>query len=213
MMFLRYSIYALLIFCANSVAEEYVDTIDKQQTILVVGDSLSAAYGIEPEQGWVSLLDKRLEQYSENINWNVVNASVSGETTSGGLARLAELLHDHQPDICIIALGANDGLRGQPIKLMERNLIEMIDACHRYGESLLVGMKLPPNYGEKYASMFYEAYTRVAKETDIDHVPFMLEDIALEDSYFQEDGLHPTAYAQPLILDTIWTTLEVSLLK
>ena len=180
----------------------------RENTILVLGDSLSAAYGIEIERGWVNLLQNRIDNYSEDQQWNVVNASVSGETTAGGLARLPALLQKHQPMLCIIELGANNGLRGQSTALMQQNLEEMIKQCSLSGTSILLGIKLPPNYGEKYTQAFHQVYSDLANVCDIPLVPFLLEGIALKDEYLQADRLHPTAQAQPIILDNVWPTLE-----
>lgn len=179
----------------------------KDNTILVLGDSLSAAYGIEIERGWVNLLRDRLDNYSEDQQWNVVNASVSGETTAGGLARLPDLIAQYQPVLCIIELGANNGLRGQSTSLMQSNLDQMVKHCDAPGTSLLIGIKLPPNYGEKYTQAFHQIYLDVANENKIPLVAFLLEGIALQDEYLQADRLHPTVEAQPLILDNVWPTL------
>jgi acyl-CoA thioesterase-1 len=180
----------------------------KDNTILVLGDSLSAAHGIEIERGWVNLLRNRIDNYSEDKQWNVVNASVSGETTAGGLARLPLLIEEYQPVLCIIELGANNGLRGQPTTFMQQNLEEMVKQCSVSGTSLLLGIKLPPNYGEKYTQAFHQVYSDVANGCDIPLVPFLLEGIALKDEYLQADRLHPTAEAQPIILENVWSTLE-----
>lgn len=177
---------------------------DRDNTILVLGDSLSAAYGIEIEQGWVNLMRTRLDNYSEDGQWNVVNASVSGETTAGGLARLPNLIEKHQPVLCIIELGANNGLRGQPTSIMQDNLQQMISLCESTGTSLLLGIKLPPNYGDKYTQAFHRVYLDLAEKNKILLVPFLLHGIALEDKYLQADRLHPTAEAQELILDNVW---------
>ncbi len=180
----------------------------KDNTILVLGDSLSAAYGIQIDHGWVNLLRNRLDNYSEDRQWNVVNASVSGETTSGGLARLPNLIEKYHPVLCIIELGANDGLRGQSTSLMQENLEQMVKQCNSTGTSVLLGIKLPPNYGEKYTQAFHQVYSDLAKQCDIPLVPFLLEGIALKDEYLQADRLHPTTEAQPIILDNVWPTLE-----
>lgn len=180
----------------------------KDNTILVLGDSLSAAYGIEIELGWVNLLRNRIANYSEDQQWNVVNASVSGETTAGGLARLPHLIEKFQPVLCIIELGANNGLRGQSTTLMQQNLEEMVKQCSVSGTSILLGIKLPPNYGEKYTKAFHQVYADVANACDIPLVPFLLEGIALKDDYLQADRLHPTAESQPIILENVWPTLE-----
>lgn len=180
----------------------------KQNTILVLGDSLSAAHGIEIEQGWVNLLRNRLQNYNENRQWNVVNASISGETTTGGLARLPKLIEIYQPVLCIIELGANNGLRGQSTVLMKDNLDQIVKQCNKSGTSLLLGIKLPTNYGKKYTQAFDRIYTDVASENNISLVPFLLEGIALQDKYLQADRLHPTAEAQTLILDNVWPVLN-----
>jgi len=177
-------------------------------TILVLGDSLSAAYGIKIEHGWVNLLRDRIDNYSEDQQWNVVNASVSGETTAGGLARLPKLLEKYQPVLCILELGANNGLRGQSTSLMQQNLEEMIKHCSISGTSILLGIKLPPNYGEKYTQAFHNVYSNLANECNIPLVPFLLDGIALNDEYFHAERLHPTAEAQPIILENVWPTLE-----
>ena len=178
-------------------------------TILVMGDSLSAAYGIELEQGWVNLLQNRLDQVQDDSNpWHVVNASVSGETTSGALARLPDLLDEYQPALCILELGANDGLRGQPVNIMRDHLDKMIALCKNSGEVLLLGIRLPPNYGKKYTEAFDQSFAQVADENKIPFVPFILDGIALHEQYMQLDGLHPTAEAQKIILENIWPTLS-----
>ncbi|MFT3931544.1 MAG: arylesterase [Spongiibacteraceae bacterium] len=172
-------------------------------TILVLGDSLSAAYGIPREQGWVSLLQQRLE------NGNVVNASISGETTDGGLARIPALLQKHNPTIAIIELGANDGLRGFQIQRTRDNLAQIISLCQKANAKvLLIGMKIPPNYGLKYTSDFYETYTLTAKQFNIPLVPFLLDGVATDPGLMQDDGLHPRATAQPKLLNTVWHYLK-----
>ena len=191
----------------------YADDISKrtpqENTIIILGDSLSAAYGIQRDQGWVNLLRNRLN--NNDPRWNVINASISGDTTSGGVARLERLLNQYQPVLCIIALGANDGLRGQSLALMQDNLNKMVKQCNKTGTSLLLGIKLPPNYGEKYTEAFHQVFFDVAESSNISYVPFMLKGIALEEEYFQADRLHPTAEAQPKILDNIWEKLQTIL--
>lgn len=184
-----------------------------ENTIIVVGDSLSAAYGIELDKGWVNLLRHRLLNFDSNSKWNVINASISGDTTAGGLERLEKLINDYHPAICIIALGANDGLRGQSLSMMHNNLEKMTTECSLTGTSLLVGMMLPPNYGEKYTRAFHKVYAKVAEQNHISYVPFMLEGIALQDEYFQADRLHPTEVAQPIILENIWVKLREILIN
>lgn len=212
MTFLRIVAITFLInvLATFNVCHTYAQTqaYARENTILVLGDSLSAAYGIEIERGWVNLLRNRIGNYSEDRQWNVVNASVSGETTAGGLARLPALLQKHQPVLCIIELGANNGLRGQSTVLMQQNLEEMIKQCNLSGTSILLGIKLPPNYGEKYTQAFHQVYSDLANACDIPLVPFLLEGIALNDEYLQADRLHPTAQAQPIILENVWPLLE-----
>ena len=173
-----------------------------------MGDSLSAAFGMELEQGWVSLLQIRLQNYSEDHTWNVVNASVSGETTAGGLARLPNLIKKHQPDICILELGANNGLRGQPIFIMKSQLSQMVDQCNTEGTTLLLGIKLPPNYGNKYTEAFHQTFVDIADDYNIPLIPFFLDGIALHDEFLLPDRLHPNAKAQPLILENVWPKFE-----
>jgi acyl-CoA thioesterase-1 len=176
-------------------------------TVLVFGDSLSAAYGIAPKQGWVQLLGDRLAR--AGLPWRVVNASVSGETTAGGLRRLPEDLKRHKPDIAVIELGANDALRGQPVEAIRTNLERMIELARAArAEPVLVGIMIPPNYGIDYAREFRELYGDLAKKHQVPLVPFLLEGLADKPEMFQNDQLHPTARAQPRILDNIWTALE-----
>ncbi len=176
-------------------------------TILVFGDSLSAAYGIPHEQGWAKLLEKRLRD--EGYDYRVANASVSGETTAGGASRLESALQTYRPDIAVIELGANDGLRGQSVDLMRRNLERMIDASRRAkAEVLLVGMRLPPNYGMAYTEKFRQTYADVARSKKIAFVPFLMEGFAENGSYFQPDRVHPTSEAQAMMLDSVWKGLR-----
>ncbi len=178
-----------------------------ETVILVYGDSLSAAYGIAREAGWVNLLARRLAE--RHPDHRVVNASVSGETTAGGLTRLPDVLAAHRPAITILALGANDGLRGLPPAHTARNLEAMIDlATRRGGRVLLVGMRLPPNYGTAYASKFQETFTRVAAARKLPLVPFLLEGVGGNLALFQADGLHPGEQAQPALLDNVWRGLR-----
>ncbi|MCH8543185.1 MAG: arylesterase [Alcanivorax sp.] len=174
--------------------------------VLIVGDSISAAYGIDKEQGWVSLLEQRVSDECPGMAVN--NASVSGETTAGGLARLPALLQRHSPAIVVIELGGNDGLRGMPPAQMARNLRGMISAVREAGaEPLLFGMLIPPNYGAAYNDMFERAFRDVAASEDVAFLPFFLEGIGGEDGLMQEDGIHPTAAAQPILLDNAWSLL------
>ena len=176
-------------------------------TVLVWGDSLSAGYGLRPQQSWPALLAERIS--AARLPHKVVNASISGETTAGGLARLPAALETHKPSVVVIELGANDGLRGLPVKAMATNLQAMVDASRRAGaQVLLVGMRMPPNYGPEYTTRFEAAYRDIARANRLRLVPFMMEGFADQPGYFQADGLHPVAAAQPLILDTIWRELK-----
>ena len=175
-------------------------------TLLVLGDSLSAAYGIPREAGWVHLLSLRLRD--QKSPYQVVNASVSGETSGGGLTRLPALLATHRPRLLILALGANDGLRGLPPPQTARNLENIIALTEKQGgKVLLVGMRLPPNYGASYTGKFQAVFSEVAKKRKVPLVPFLLEGIATQAEHFQADGLHPTAQAQPQLLETVWRGL------
>ncbi len=177
------------------------------RTVLVFGDSLSAAYGLATRQGWVSLLGDRIAR--DKLDWTVVNASVSGETTAGGLRRLPADLARHGPALVVIALGANDGLRGQPVAAARANLEEMIRLARAArAEPVLVGLMIPPNYGIDYAREFRELFPQLAKKSRVPLVPFLLDGIADRRELFLPDQLHPAAAAQPLILDNVWPTLE-----
>jgi acyl-CoA thioesterase-1 len=181
------------------------------RTLLVFGDSLSAAYGLSPDQGWVHLLGERAARID---GWRVVNASVSGETTAGGLRRLPADLERHKPAMVVIALGANDALRGQPIAGIRDNLEKMVRLARQArAEPVLVGIMIPPNYGIDYADQFRGIYAAVASRNRVPLVPFLLEGIADKPDFFQADQLHPTAAAQPIILDNVWKTLEPLLRK
>lgn len=174
--------------------------------ILVYGDSLSAAYGIRQKDGWVTLLQERLKQ--RRLDYTVVNASISGETSSGGASRIAGTLARHRPAIVIVALGSNDGLRGLPLKQMRENLAYILRAARRPGARvLLVGMKLPPNYGSQYTRDFEAVFVTLAREYRTALVPFVLEGVAGNRELFLDDNLHPTAQAQAIILENIWKEL------
>ncbi len=176
-------------------------------TVLILGDSLSAGYGIGLEQSWPTLLAKRLE--AEKLPYAVVNASISGETTAGGLSRLPAALDRFKPAVVVIELGANDGLRGLPVAEMRANLLAMIRAAQaRRARVLLVGIRLPPNYGADYNARFAAAYRDAARQRQTALLPFLLEPIALDAAAFQADGLHPVAAAEPKILDHVWQALR-----
>lgn len=176
-------------------------------TLLVLGDSISAAFGLDTRQGWVSLLEQRLA--AEGFDYQVVNASVSGDTSAGGLARLPTLLAEHRPDLLIVELGGNDGLRGQPPAQLQQNLAAMVQQARKAGTRVLIlGMKLPPNYGLRYTAAFADVFPQVAKEQDVALVPFLLEGAAGLPLMTQADGIHPTAAAQPRLLDNVWPVLK-----
>ncbi|MGE6581396.1 arylesterase [Vreelandella aquamarina] len=193
----------LIIFLG--AAPLYANTSEEHlPTLLVMGDSLSAAYGIEQEQGWVTLLAERLDGEA-----HVVNASISGETTSGGAQRFADIIGQREPDIVLLELGGNDGLRGLPPAQMRANLATMIEQSQQAdAEVLLLGIDIPPNYGQAYRDAFTSVFHSLADEYDIPLVPFLLEDIALNKQLMQSDGIHPTAEAQPIILENVWSELE-----
>jgi acyl-CoA thioesterase I len=198
---LRILLASLLLFVSTAGA-----TATPAPTILVFGDSLSAGHGLANGQAWPSLLTQRLQ--AEKIPYTVVNASISGETTAGGRTRLPAELERTKPAVVVIALGANDGLRGLPVKQLRDNLVAMARACKaKKARVLLVGMRLPPNYGSDYTAEFAKAYTAVAKQEKLPLLPFLLEPVANERTNFQPDGLHPVTAAQPKILDHVWPAL------
>ena len=181
-----------------------------QATLLVVGDSLSAEYGLKRGTGWVALLDKRLRDEGKSIT--VVNASISGDTTSGGLSRLPPLLAQHKPQMVLIELGGNDALRGLPLKTSQDNLEAMVKAAQKQGAKvLLLGMQVPPNYGPQYAAEFSAMYAEVAKRQKVGLVPFFLKGVAdadNADSLFQSDRIHPVEAAHPIMLGNVWPALR-----
>lgn len=175
--------------------------------ILIVGDSLSAGYGLKVEEGWVSLLQRRLD--AEGYGYRLVNASVSGETTGGGLARLPRALDRHRPEIVVIALGGNDGLRGLPVTELRGNLRSMLQLSRAAGAGVvLAGIRIPSNYGPQYTEKFFAVYAELARAEGVALVPFLLEGIALREDLFQDDGIHPSAAAQPRLLDNLWPALK-----
>ncbi|MBY4945270.1 arylesterase [Cupriavidus respiraculi] len=177
------------------------------QTILVLGDSLSAEYGIARDAGWVKLLEKRLRE--ERLDYNVVNASISGETTVGGKTRLPDLLKRHRPAIVVVELGANDALRGLPLKTTETNLRGIVtSATDAKARVLLVGMRIPPNYGQDYAERFHGLYGKLAEEYRLRLVPFFLDKVIEKPEWFQQDRIHPTAEAQRTLLENVWPQLK-----
>jgi acyl-CoA thioesterase-1 len=177
-------------------------------TILVLGDSISAGYGIQRDAGWVSQLQARLAETAA-ADWQVVNASISGETTSGGLARLPAALAAHEPEVVVIELGGNDGLRGYPVERIRENLSRMVELAQQTGARvLLVGMQIPPNYGPRYTRAFAAVFQEVAERHDVALVPFLLDEVALLPELMQADGIHPTAEAQAYLLETVWPHLQ-----
>ena len=175
--------------------------------ILVFGDSLSAGYGLPAEQGWVSLLQRRLAE--RGFPHQIVNASISGDTTSGGLSRLPAALERHRPALVILELGANDGLRGQPPMAMASNLGRMSELSRQAGARVLLAeMRIPPNYGPLYTQKFQATFGELAKRYNIPLIPFLLEGVAGNPTLTQDDGLHPRAEGQPRVLDNVWPTLE-----
>ena len=180
--------------------------------ILVFGDSLSAAYGMPAGQGWVNLLQRRLQE--RGYPQRIVNASISGETTHGGLSRLPAALQQHRPALVLLELGANDGLLGQPPMSMTHNLAQMIELAQRAkAQVLLAEMRIPPNYGPLYTQKFQAAFAELAEKYRIPLIPFMLEGVAGNPALIQDDGLHPRAEAQARILENVWPTVEAALRK
>ena len=176
-------------------------------SIVVFGDSISAAYGIEVNKGWVAKLQHKLKQQKKD--YQVINASVSGETTSGGLSRLSQVLSQYQPQILILELGGNDGLRGQPPKLMQQNLQKMIQQAKQQKiKVVLLGMKIPPNYGKAYNQAFEKAFVDVANTEQVPFVPFFLEGVGGNDDLMQADGIHPNEKGQDRLLQNVWPIME-----
>ncbi len=189
-------LFLLLTFVTNIALAQSSTT-----KLLVMGDSLSAGYGIDIQQGWVSLLEKEL---NKTHKVQIINASVSGETSSGGKTRLPALLAEHKPDVVILELGGNDGLRGQPLKLLENHLQTMIDASKTSGAKvILAGMQIPPNYGPRYSTQFKALYATLAEKNQAGLIPFLLEGLGGKSELMQRDGIHPTAEAQPIIVENV----------
>ena len=192
---------------ALAICAAPLPALANQGTILVYGDSLSAAYGIGQKEGWVALLQERLRK--NGSDYTVANASISGETSSGGASRIGGVLARDKPKLVILELGANDGLRGLPVAQMRQNLAAIIRAAKGSGSKvLIVGMKMPPNYGPSYTRAFEAAYRELSKEFKVPLVPFLLDKVADKPTLFQPDQLHPTAEAQPTLLDNVWPALK-----
>ena len=176
------------------------------KSIVVLGDSISASYGMDAEKGWVAILQRKLEQ--QNEVYTIFNESISGDTTAGGLARIDNALTQYKPELILLELGANDGLRGLSPKKMKSNLAEIIKRARKAGAKvLLLSMRIPPNYGKRYVDMFYNVYPQLAEEMEVSYVPFILEGVALSKEMMQKDGLHPNAKAQAIIANKIWKYL------
>ncbi|HEY0800560.1 MAG TPA: arylesterase [Steroidobacteraceae bacterium] len=200
-----FALIVLIVASASAHAEAPV--------ILVFGDSISAGYGLaHVEQGWVELLKTRLN--AQGYGYQVINASVSGETTAGGLARLPRALELHHPRIVILELGGNDGLRALPIAQMRANLTQMVDLASSAGAKVfLLGMRMPPNYGPQYTEQFAMVFSDLARDKKLPLVPFLLTDIALSPTLLQGDDIHPNALGQPILLENVWPTLKQMLHK
>lgn len=191
--------FAALLYSSSWAAEA-------EHTVLVFGDSLSASYGIEEEQGWVTLLSQKID--SQGLPFQVINGSVSGETSTGGLARLPAMLASYSPELLVLELGGNDGLRGLPLDLLKQNMTAMIDLAERSGAVvILTGIQIPPNYGPRYTLPFAELYAELAAEKNLSLVPFLIEGIPQIPELMQNDGIHPKAEAQFMILDNVWPVL------
>lgn len=176
-------------------------------TLLVVGDSISAGFGLETGQGWVKLLENRLQE--QGLPCSVVNASISGDTSAGGLSRLPGLLERHQPSLLILELGGNDGLRGLPLEKLKQNLAAMIEQARQIGaQVVLLGMRVPPNLGPRYTEGFAAVYRQLAQEQQISWVPFLLEAVWDKPDWMQKDGIHPSALGQSQLLDNVWPVLK-----
>ena len=176
-------------------------------TVLIVGDSISAGFGLDTRKGWVALLEQRLKK--EGFDDKVVNASISGDTSAGGLARLPAALAEHKPDVVVIELGGNDGLRGQPPAQLQQNLASMIEKSQDSGAKvLLLGMQIPPNYGKRYVDAFAKVFGDVAEQKKVPLVPFFLEGVGGHPELMQADGLHPAVAAQGKLLENVWPTLK-----
>jgi acyl-CoA thioesterase-1 len=197
---------------SHNTDQNNADIKNSQQTLLVFGDSLSSAYNMPVDKGWVNLLQGFTQKKGYSLT--ITNASISGETTENGLRRLETLLKQHQPDILLIELGGNDGLRGFNLKMVKDNIQAMITLSQNYGaDVLLAGIQIPPNYGRTYTEKFSAIFAELAKVNKTALIPFILEKVALESSYMQADGIHPNQAAQPIIMQTVWTYLEPMLIK
>jgi len=190
----------IIFFCFSLPVQGADDDIG---SILIYGDSLSASYGMTEEEGWVALLEKKIQQ--ENWPYQVINGSVSGETSTGGLERLPAMLDSYKPELVVLELGGNDGLRGLPIDLLKNNLRKMIELIHERGAKvLLAGIQIPPNYGPRYAGPFSELFYQIADEDKVELIPFLIDGIPQNPELMQDDGIHPKPEAQSIILENVW---------
>jgi acyl-CoA thioesterase I len=206
----RYLYLVLTVLIGFAVSAQAGSSSDS--TIMVLGDSLSAAYGLDVKRGWVNLLQQRLSK--QGYSYQVVNASISGETTKGALTRLPNILEREHPQLVIIELGGNDGLRGISLDEMQSNLVQMVKLCKEHGAGvLLLGMRLPPNYGPSYTERFHAIYKIVAEQTGVKYLEFFLEGVAEDRGLMQSDGIHPTVEAQATLLDNVWPLIESILQK
>lgn len=197
----------LLLLCSLLAGAVNAGEAAARSSIVIVGDSLSAAYGMEIGEAWPSLLQQRLDENGHA--YRVFNSSITGDTTQGGLTRLPRLLERHRPAFVILEMGGNDGLRGLPVEVTRSNLASMIELSRAAGAKVILAeMRIPPNYGQGYTEKFNGTYQELSAEEGVVLLPFLLQDIALEPGLMQADGIHPTASAQPLILDQVWAVLE-----
>lgn len=203
----RYLPFLLLLLLSTLPLASTADSQGEHPVILVFGDSLSAAYRMDEQEGWVALLENRIEE--QELPFRVVNASVSGETTAGGLARLPAVLETHEPAIVILELGGNDGLRGLPVSHIRQNLVQMAQLAREAGAQVVVaGIQIPPNYGPRYTGPFTDQYAEMAEELELPLIPFLIDGIPQQPELMQDDGIHPRAEAQGMILDNVWPVLE-----
>ena len=201
-----------MVGCAAVLALSVVSAATVDNTLMVFGDSLSAAYGINEEEGWVTLLANKIT--ADQWPYRVINGSVSGETTTGGLSRLPAMLDSYEPDLVILELGGNDGLRGLPLEILKQNLVKMVDMIQKSGATvLLTGIQIPPNYGSRYTVPFFQLYGEIAIEKDLAFVPFLIDGIPQQPELMQNDGIHPSAEAQFMILDNVWQSLQPMLIR
>jgi acyl-CoA thioesterase-1 len=199
-----------LLLILGGVAADGATNVANRPTVLVLGDSLSAGYGIDVDQSWTALLQSRLQ--AEGYEHRVINASISGETTEGGASRIEAALTEFVPEVVIVALGGNDGLRGFPPGRIKSNLLRIIDAAEEQGAAVvLLGIRIPTNYGARYTQAFEDVYRDLAEERNLPWIEFFMEGVALDDDLMQDDGIHPNEQAQPVLLDNAWPVIVKAL--